>query len=225
MTSEDRVSDSFLSELGPEDAKELRSRAVSRSYERGTALFHELQRSDKVFLILSGRVKLTSNTDEGREVVFGLRGPGDLIGELSAIDGEPRSASATALESVEALVVSARDFVSFLEERPRVALLVMQLIGHRLRDADRKRVEFAAQDSIGRVAARIIELCERFGEETDRGVRIGAPISQEELAGWTGCSREAVSRALHALRELGWIETERRNVTVLDRESLRRRAG
>lgn len=100
----------------------------------------------------------------------------------------------------------------------------MRMLGRRLRDADRKRGEFTAQDSMGRVAARIVELAERFGESSETGVHIDLPISQEELAGWTGCSREAVSKALQAMRGLGWIETQRRSITALDIEALRRRA-
>jgi CRP/FNR family transcriptional regulator, cyclic AMP receptor protein len=219
-----RDDESFLAALSPEAADALRSRGVVRSYERGTALFHERQTSDRVFVVLSGRVKLSSVSEDGKEIVLAIRGPGDLLGELSAIDDEPRSASALALEPVEALVVPTSDFKSFLGQNPPVALWVMRMMSRRLRDADRKRGEFAAQDSMGRVAARIVELAERFGAPAETGVRIDLPISQEELAGWTGCSREAVSKALQAMRGLGWIETQRRSITALDLEALRRRA-
>jgi CRP-like cAMP-binding protein len=220
-----KVSDqAFLAALTPDEEDALRLRAVTRSFPRGAALFHELQAADKVVVLLSGRVKLSATTDDGREVIFGIRGAGELLGELSTIDGEPRSASATALEPVEALVLPPPAFTSFLESHPRAAQLVTRLIGQRLRDADEKRLGFAAQDSIGRVAARIVEMCDRFGEPEGAGMRIGVPITQEELAGWTGCSREAVSRALHTLRELGWIRTERRNIVVLELDSLRERA-
>jgi CRP/FNR family cyclic AMP-dependent transcriptional regulator len=195
-----------------------------RSYPRGSALFHERQISDRVIVILSGRVKLSRVSEDGTEVVFAIRDAGDLLGEQSAIDGEPRSATAIALDPVEALVVPTRDFIVFLEENPRAALQITRMLSQRLRDADRKRFEFASQDSVGRVAARIVELAERFGSPVDGGVQIDLPISQEELAGWTGCSREAVSKALQTLRAPGWIETRRRHITVLDLEAVRRRA-
>jgi CRP-like cAMP-binding protein len=195
-----------------------------RSYPRGSALFHERQVSDRVVVILSGRVKLSRISEDGTEVVFGIREAGDLLGEQSAIDGEPRSANGIALDPVEALVVPTRDFILFLEENPRAALQITRMLSRRLRDADRKRFEFASQDSVGRVAARIVELAERFGSAVDGGVQIELPISQEELAGWTGCSREAVSKALQTLRAPGWIETRRRHITVLDLEAVRRRA-
>jgi CRP-like cAMP-binding protein len=95
----------------------------------------------------------------------------------------------------------------------------------RLREADRKRVEFGASDTIGRVAARLVELAQRYGRPAERGVRIDLPITQEELASWVGSSREGVNKALHTLKGLRWVETERRSITVLDLEALRRRAG
>lgn len=195
-----------------------------RSYPRGSALFHERQISDRVIVILSGRVKLSRISEDGTEVVFAIRDAGDLLGEQSAIDGEPRSATGIALDPVEALVVPTRDFILFLEENPRAALQITRMLSRRLRDADRKRFEFASQDSVGRVAARIVELAERFGSPVEGAVQIDLPISQEELAGWTGCSREAVSKALQTLRAPGWIETRRRQITVLDLEAVRRRA-
>jgi CRP/FNR family transcriptional regulator, cyclic AMP receptor protein len=215
----------FLAALSPTEATTLRARGVVRRYPRGTALFHERQAPDRVVVILAGCVKLSSTSEEGREIILAIRGPGDLLGELSAIDDEPRSATAITLEPVEALVVPASDFIRYLEENPRVALLIMRMLSRRLRDADRKRVEFAARDSLSRVATRLMELSERFGDRVGEGLRIDLPITQDELAGWTGCSRDSVVKALQAMRGLGWIETGRRRITVLDLDALRRRAA
>jgi CRP/FNR family transcriptional regulator, cyclic AMP receptor protein len=215
----------FLAALSPEEKAALRAPAMVRSYTRGTALFHERQAVDRVLVLLQGCVKLSCLSDGGKEVVLAIRGPGDLLGELAAIDGEPRSATATALEPVEALSLSARDFKSFLETHPRVALALLAVLSKRLRDADRKRVEFAAEDTMTRVAARIVELSERFGDKVARGLEIELPLSQEELAGWTGCSRDSVVNALQAMRGLGWIETQRRRILVRDIDALRRHAA
>jgi CRP/FNR family transcriptional regulator, cyclic AMP receptor protein len=217
-------SGSFLLVLSDDEQAALRERGVVRRFARGVALFHERQGSDRVLVVLDGRVKVGCTSEDGREVVLAIRGPGDLLGELSAIDGEPRLATATALEPVEALVVPAADFNAFLLAHPNAALHLLRMLSRRLRDADRKRVEFAAQDTLGRVAARLVEMCERFGEPHEGGTRIDLPISQEELAGWTGSSREAVSKALQAMRELGWIETRRRQITVQQLDAIRRRA-
>ena len=218
----DVTSEMFLASLSSDEHDALRARGVVRSFPRGVALFHERQASDRVLVLLGGCVKLSCLSDEGKEVVLAIRGPGDVLGELSAIDGEPRSATATALEEVEALAVPVNDFRRFLEEHPRAALALLAMVSRRLRDADRKRVEFAAEDTMTRVAARIVELSVRFGDEAAQGLEIDLPISQEELAGWTGCSRDSVVKALQAMRGLGWIETQRRRIVVRDVEALRR---
>lgn len=223
-TLTEAASRGFVSVLTEEERAALAERAIARRFERGTALFCEHDDSDRIVIVLSGRVKVYSLTGEGREVVFAFRGPGDILGELSALDGRPRSASVVALEPVEALFVAAVDFRAFLGRHPRVALLLLEMLSWRLRDADRKRVEYAAFDSVGRVAARLVELSEQHGRPAGEGVTITLPLSQDELAGWTGSSREAVSKALHTLRELGWVETHRRRITVLDLAALRRRA-
>jgi CRP/FNR family transcriptional regulator, cyclic AMP receptor protein len=167
----------FLSALTPDDAAELTSRGMSRTFERGQALFHEGQLPDRVVLLRSGRVKVTSTTPNGREVVLGFRGPGELIGELGAIDDQPRSATIVAVDPVEALTIPPRDFLAFLEEHPSASLALVRVLSQRLRDADAKRIEFAALNTLGRVAHRLLELCDRFGDPEDGAIRIALPLS------------------------------------------------
>jgi CRP-like cAMP-binding protein len=215
----------FLGALAPQEAASLRQCAVPRRFRRGQALFHEGAASDRVLALVSGRVKISTTTDEGKEVVLAYRGPGDLLGELSVIDGQPRSAGAEAIEPVQALAIAAADFRAFLVAHPHVGLMLLHTLSRRLRDADRKRVEYGAHDTVGRVAARLLELANRYGEPVTDGVRIGLPLTQEELAGWTGASRESVSKALQTLRNAGWVATERRRITVIDQDALRRRSA
>lgn len=213
----------FLDSLTPAESAALESRGIRRTYARGHALFHEHGAADRVLVLLSGFVKLSRLSEDGREVILAIRGPGDLIGEQSAVDGQPRSATATALDQVTALVLPGRDFVGLLEREPRIALVVLRMLSTRLREADVGRMELSLQDTTARVAARILELSKRFGDDAGAGVEIHLPISQEELAGWTGCSRDSVVKALQVMRSLGWIETGRRRITVRELEELRRR--
>ncbi|MDP9234769.1 MAG: Crp/Fnr family transcriptional regulator [Actinomycetota bacterium] len=215
---------SFLSHLEPVERDALFDQKRKRRFNRSTTLMNAGTLSNSVVVILEGRVKLSFFTDEGHEVVLGIRGPGDLLGELSALDGRPHSATATALEPVEAMIVASPDFHAFLLDHPRVSLMLLRMLTARLRDADEKRIEFAAYDSVGRVARRLVEMADRFGDQQDDGLLITLPLSQEELAGWTGSSREAVSKALQALRARGLIDTKRRAVTILDLPGLERRA-
>jgi CRP/FNR family cyclic AMP-dependent transcriptional regulator len=214
----------FLEALGEGQADALRALGRVRRYPAGATLFHERDPPDAVLLLQSGRVKMTCATDSGREALLAIRETGDLIGEMSAIDGVPRLASAVALEPVEVLVFSSQAFVAYLERTPSVALVLVRLLSRRLRDTARERIEFAALDTVGRVCSRLVELADRFGAAGEDGQRVDVAITQEDLAAWTASSREAVIRALRTLRELGWIETRRREITLLQLESLRRRA-
>ena len=210
--------------LTPEAVTALRRRGTYRKFPRGRTLFSEGDRSDWAAYVERGQVKLSTLTRDGRESVMAVIGGGELVGELSAVDGEPRSATATALETVEAVIVDSESFVAFLEEWPRAAIGILRDVSSRLRVSDRRRAEFGALDTISRLARLLVELSEQFGEECDKGVRIGLALSQEELAGWTGSSREAVVKALRELRERGWIATARREIRIVDLPALTRRA-
>lgn len=210
--------------LTPAQLEELRALSGTRRLRRGVTLFAEGDRSDSVAYVLAGRVKVSYHTRAGDEVMLAVHGPGQLLGELSAIDGRPRSASVTTLEPVEVLVISAADFHAFISDHPDVGLGLLRMLTSRLRDADRKRVEFGAHDTVGRVASRLLELAERFGEPGTDGVTVELPLTQEELAGWVGASREGVSKALRTLRERGVVSTGRRRIVIRDSDALARRA-
>ncbi len=214
----------FLARLDESDRAALVERGRPRRWPTGATLFLEGDRSEAVLIVVSGRVKVFSLTEQGEEVVLAVRGPGALLGELSALDGGVRSASVAALEPVTSLVVPSPAFIEFLRTHGPAATVLLRLITSRLRDADRKRVEFGAFDIAARVAGRLVELADRFGEPDEHGVRISVALSQDELAGWVGASREAVAKALRVLRDRGYVTTGRRTMTVLDLDGLRRRA-
>ena len=215
----------FLEALTPEEVADLRASGRERHYDANVALFHEGDDAGSVIVLLAGRAKLTVPNSSGREVIVAVRGPGDLLGELAALVEAPRSATVTTIEAVDALIISGSAFASFLERNARVALVILRLVAERLLYADLQQAQFATHDVVGRVAHRLLELTERFGVETEEGVVLDVPLSQEELAGWTGASREAVNKALQVLRSLHMIETGRRRLTVLDADGLRRLAA
>lgn len=214
----------FVAELAPGDRDDLFRIGRRRRWPAGATLFSEGDRSTTVVLVISGRAKVFSLTAQGGEVLLAIRGPGALLGEMSALDGAPRSASVAALEPLDTYVVTVDAFLEFLGTHPDAAVRIVRMIVSRLRDADRKRVEFGTYDTLGRVALRLAELAERFGDSQAHAVRITLPLSQDELAAWTGSSRESVTKALGALRRQGIIETSRRSVSVIDLDRLRARA-
>jgi CRP-like cAMP-binding protein len=185
-------------------------------------LFYAGDRADSVIVLIAGLLKIHKTTAGGNEVLLGLSGPGDLLGEISAVGEGVRSASATALGSVHGLVVPVPELRAFLSAHPAAMLRLLALTLGRLYIADERRLEFATAESLARVASRLVELAERFGELLTNGaVEVALPINQEELASWSASSRESTARALRALRELRLIETHRLRLTVLDLEKLR----
>jgi CRP/FNR family transcriptional regulator, cyclic AMP receptor protein len=214
----------FFGLLNEDDRAALERVGRPVRFAHDTALIHEGLHPEGVIVMIDGLVKVTCVTHTGREAIVGFCGAGELIGELAAIDEQPHGSTVVTMGPVEALVVSARDFREFLHERPGAAIAILRMLGDRFRDAGLKLVQFSAADALGRVASRLLELGATYGERSAGGVTISLRLSQDELAGWAGCSTKAVVNALHTLRGLGLIETGRRHITILDPDGLRSRA-
>jgi CRP/FNR family cyclic AMP-dependent transcriptional regulator len=217
--------ETFLALLSDSDREALRGLGRPRRYASGEHLMHQEEPGDLVLLLRKGHVKATFVEPQGKEIVLSFHGPGDVLGELSFVRAEPRSSNVIAIEPVEAQALSASDFRAFLERTPTAALTLFDAIGRRFRDANRAQVQFGASVTVGRIAARLVELCTRHGHPTPEGIEIRLPVTQQDLGGWTGASRAGVGAALRAMRNLGWIKTERKRITVLDLDGLSSRAG
>jgi CRP-like cAMP-binding protein len=215
----------FLFQLSEGDRRDLEAIAHRRTAERGDLILARGNVADHVVILESGRVKVSVLTATGREAVLTFRGPGALLGDQSLVDESPRSATVTAVEPVEMLVVTASTFRGYLGSHPDVALVMLATLSQRLRESDGRLAEYAAADTLGRVCARLVELCETQGDlDGGEGVRITLPITQEELAGWIGASIESTAKSLRSLRSLGWVGTGRRSIEVHDLAALRNRA-
>ena len=215
----------FLRQLGQRDAEELLAVARRRSIAKAQPILHEGSAGDEVVIVLGGRVKLVASGAEGREVVLAIRGPGELIGEMAALGGIRRTATAIAVDLVEAAYLRADELRQFLAEHPAAALVLMRMLVSRWAEADRDRISLATQDSVGRLAQRLLDLAAAHGVPAEKGLRIELTLSQDELASWTGATRETVSRALRLMRRVGWVATEHQAITILDATALKERAG
>lgn len=228
MSVDDRpagLGGTFFERLTHDERASLHQLAVKRTFPKGAILMFQDEYDERLLLLLTGRVKVTRAAERGHELLLAIRDAGDLLGELAFIDGLPRIATVTALEPVEALVLSGGRFRSYLEGTPRVAVVLLESVASRFRESTVKRLQFAASDTLGRLASRIIELADRYGERSEDGVVVPMPISQDDLASWTGASRAGVAQALQTLRELGWLTTERRRLIVRDVDALRGRSA
>ena len=215
----------FLELLTASERDGLMAIGRVRAFPPGAALMYQDDPSDRIVILLEGRVKVTRIEGDGRESLLSIRDPGDLLGELSFVDGHPRLATVTTVEPVRALVTTAEELRRHLESTPRVAVVLLETVVHRFRESTLKRTQFANTDTLGRLAARIVELGERYGKASDGAISVESPLTREDLAAWTGASRAGAADALRQLRELGWIDTDRRTLVVLDIDALRSRSG
>ncbi|MGB5756699.1 MAG: Crp/Fnr family transcriptional regulator [Acidimicrobiales bacterium] len=201
------------------------TRATVRSVRRWAIVygevFHEGEHPDHVLVILSGHLKLSRLSTDGKELLIEIREAGELVGELGAIDREPRSATATAVGPLEAIVIPAGRFEELLTQRAKVSLAVLRLVTSRLRQSTGRRLEAGIGDAFARLCGRLVELAERHETGADGTIEIHSSLTQQELADWIGAARDAVVMALHRLRELGWVETGRRRNRILDIEAMR----
>jgi len=217
----EQVPESFLARLRPTDRDFLLEGCTPRGFPANAVLFHHGDPSDFAVFLVSGWVKVSTDSLNGHEALLAIRGPGDVLGELAAIDGRPRSATVRTLTSVRAAVLPAERFLSRLRQRPDIAIALLGDVADRLRDSDSRLLGFGAHTVPERLAAYLLELAQRHGTAVAGGTEIDLPLSQRELAGAIGASREAIARCLRILRERRVVVTRRRRVVVLQPQVLR----
>ncbi len=215
------VPGTFLAHLSPADRDRLAAIATVRPHAARVDLFHQGDPSQYVLVLLSGWIKVTSVSRDGQEALLALRGPGDIIGDLAAIDGGVRSGTVTTLTALRAYVIDGPQFVDLVVHQPGLALGLLRHLARGLRQSDIKRLEYVSASSFGRLAGLLSDLADEHGRRTPEGIVIDLPLSQRELATAAATSREAVARAMRALRERDIVRTGRREIVIVAPEVLR----
>jgi CRP/FNR family cyclic AMP-dependent transcriptional regulator len=215
-----------LARLSPDDRAALAKELTRARVRRGTEIVHEGEIGQELFLILDGKVKITRASADGRENLLAVLGPGEVFGELSLFDPGPRTATATALGSLDYAILKHSALLPWLSGRPTVALLLLRVLARRLRRSNSALADMTFVDVPGRVAGALLELGGRFGTEyPDGSLRVDHGLTQEELAQLVGASRETVNKALAEFVSRGWLRLESRAVVILDRNKLVARSG
>lgn len=192
-----------------------------RTFRKGQVILRQGEEGDSLFLIVAGRVRIYTLGPEGHELSMSIFDAGDFFGELALLSGEPRSASAEAMERTEVLVLQRRAFRDHLEANPGAALHVIETLSQRLRRTTETADELMSLNVPQRVARKLLELAERYGVEQGDGILIDLDLSQEAIASLAGTTRESANRALSRLREQGVVEVERVRIRVLEPERLK----
>lgn len=217
---DDTAEGALLAYLADADREYLLARGTRRRFRANDVVLMEGDPSDHVHVLVSGWVRVSTIVEDGREVLFGLRGPGEVLGDLAAVTGRPRSASVRAIEPCTVFQLTGAEFVDVLQARPAIAIATIKTVAARLRNAESARVDSAAFDVSRRVAVVLVRLAEERGRTVPEGVVIDA-LSQEDVAAQIGAARRTVARALRVLRERGIVETGRRRFLIREPRVLR----
>ncbi|HET9874016.1 MAG TPA: Crp/Fnr family transcriptional regulator [Propionibacteriaceae bacterium] len=210
--------------LGDEDASALSAAMGTIRLTRGEVLFHEGEAEDRLYVVVSGKIKLGRSGSAGRENLLAVLGPGQMFGELSVFDPGPRSTTATAVTACELRTLEHEELTRWLTGRPEVSRALLGQLAGRLRRANDVVADLVFSDVPGRVAKALLDLAKRFGDTRPDGIHVHHDLTQEELAQLVGASRETVNKALADFAARGWIRLEPRSVTLIDVERVERRA-
>ena len=218
MAHEDTLSRTDLfSGADPASLTTLAAVSRERSLVRGDVLFNEGDDPDALYIVLRGRIAIANQSFDKRESVYALMEPGDLFGEMGMLDDLPRSAMARALEPSTVLQIPYDPVLGILRTNPDLLWGVAKMLAGRIRSMDEALSDSVFLDVTGRTAKRLLELAD--GED-----EFMLPVTQEELAGMVGASRERVNKAIASFIRLGWIEQHDRRYRILLRDRLELRA-
>jgi CRP-like cAMP-binding protein len=210
----------LLKELDETALARLAARSVMRRYRRGQVVFTEGDPSDTLLVVASGRLKILTTADDGRDHVLNIAGPGDTLGELNIVEAGPRSASVEALDVSEALVLDRAAVWELVRERPAVAeQLIRALVAH-VRRLTGANADLVFLDLPRRVAKLLLMRMRESGRPL---IELG--LTQTEIASLLGGSRQSVNQALREFERRNWILAEGQTITILQVERLRRFAG
>jgi CRP/FNR family cyclic AMP-dependent transcriptional regulator len=208
----------FFADADAETLETLAAVGAERQLVRGDTLFDEGDPPDALYVVTRGRVAIAiANPIDRRESVVALMEPGDLFGELGMLDDRPRSAMARALEASSVLAVPYAPVLEMFDRHPKLLWNVTRLLAQRLRAMDEALADSVFLDVTGRTAKRLLELANGSDQFT-------LPVTQEELAGMVGASRERVNKAIASFIRLGWLEQRDRQYTITQRDRLELRA-
>jgi CRP-like cAMP-binding protein len=197
----------------------LLARGHTRKYAKGGIIYRRGEPGDSLMVLLAGKVKIFNTTADAREVVLNFLGRGDINGEIAVLDGRERTADAVALEPCEVFVLYARDVMPALATHPSVLLDIIRMLCDKLRSAS-AIIEDSTLEMRSRVAKGLLRLAEQHGRRSKLGIRLELTMSQSELGGYLGLSRENVSRQLGQLREANVVSMDRSQIVITDAHGL-----
>ncbi|WIM67934.1 CRP-like cAMP-activated global transcriptional regulator GlxR [Corynebacterium breve] len=210
--------------VDPVAVQNLTKDMESVRFPRGATIFDEGEPGDRLYIIISGKVKLARHASDGRENLLSVMGPSDMFGELSIFDPGPRTSSAVCVTEVQAATMNSDLLKKWIDEHPSISQQLLRVLARRLRRTNASLADLIFTDVPGRVAKTLLQLANRFGQQEGGALRVNHDLTQEEIAQLVGASRETVNKALATFAHRGWIRLEGKSVLIVDTEHLAKRA-
>jgi len=200
----------LFSNMQHENLQMLSSQIQLHKYKKNSIIITEGERSDSLYIVNQGKIKIYISDEEGKEILLRVLGPGEYFGELAVLDQKPRSASAITLCDSNLSVITSKDFKQCLQNNPEVAVNLLQVLASCLRDATESQRQLGLMDVYGRLIITLQSLSRK-----DNGIHILEPKpTQQDLASKIGASREMVSRILKYLKDGGYIEITKTSIVI-----------
>ena len=211
--------------ISPSDMQEMEKITRMEEVKKRQPLYLTGDPSRNVYLLKRGRVKIANTAPSGKEVTFDILEPGEVFGELDAMEDAPRSTSAETLDDALICVIPRKDFDQYLAMHPNVTIKLTKLIGLRLKKIQSRVEDLVFRDVPARLAHLLSELSKTEGVADKQGIRLKVKLTHQEMANLIGCSRETVSTTMGQFRDDGLIQMDGRTITIVNEKGLSKLLG
>lgn len=211
----------LFSGLSEAELNVIAQRVRQRRYRENEIIFHRDDPGVALYIIVSGKVKVHNETVEGGDVIHAVFSSGEFFGELSLLDGAERSADVSTIEATEVLVLTRDDLLDCIKQHPQIGINILSVLARRIRNLNEAVKALSSLDVNGRLAMQLLSLARDHGIRETEGVKIGVRLTQTDMAGLTGASRESINKALGRLRRRGYLTVDdQHHITLLKPEEL-----
>lgn len=215
----------IFSGLDNETIRRISMLGTRKIFKRDATVLHENETGSALFVIISGKVKVSRSSDDGKEIILSILNESDFFGEMAILDGLNRSANVTAIDETELFLIQRTDFINLLYEHPEISIALLQELTRRLRTSDMKIKSLSLRDAEGKVAAVILQLADDIGKIKQGKVEIERLPFQHDLANMAGTSRETISRTIHSFAKRGLIELEGTRLRIINYQKFKDQYG
>jgi CRP-like cAMP-binding protein len=211
----------IFADLPLETITKIEKIGSKKRYSKDEAILLEEDAGNALFVIMSGKVKVSRASNDGREVILTILGESDFFGEMAILDGLARSANVISTEDSEVFLIQRNDFLQLLHEHPEISIILLQELTSRLRNADMKIKALSLKDAEGKVATVLLQIAEYSGKIKSGIVEIDKLPIQQDLANMAGTSRETISRTLHSFAKRGFVELDGNKLRIINFEEFK----